>query len=330
MGAHCEGPFIAPDKKGCHSPEVVSGTDGICSLTTLTHYYGSSNLGLASGKDSTGSKDGVAVGSVKMITLAPELRGAIETIQYLSSHGVMVSVGHTGADYEQTVAAVKAGANMITHLFNAMTPLHHRGPGPFGAIALAKDRANFEHLSPPERPYFGIIADGIHLHPASVSLAYSAHPRGLVLVTDAVMFMGCDDGVYDWNNGQSVEKIGSKLTLQGTETIAGRYDYLFGRPSRRATKLIWSDYSAVTMLECVNNFINWTGASIAEAIDAVTITPAAMLGISDIKGSLTVGADADLVVLLEDRDDNGGVKLVVEEVWKFGTKVWGSEEGVGM
>lgn len=81
------------------------------------------------------------------------------------------------------------------------------------------------------------------------------------------------------------------------------------------------------MLECINNFINWTGASIAEAIDAVTITPAAMLGISETKGTFGVGADADLVVLLEDKDDNGGVKLVVEEVWKFGTKVWDSVQG---
>ena len=78
------------------------------------------------------------------------------------------------------------------------------------------------------------------------------------------------------------------------------------------------------MLECINNFINWTGASIAEALDAVTSTPAAMLGISDTKGTFDVGADADLVVLAEDTDDNGGVKLVVVEVWKFGTKVWDS------
>lgn len=85
------------------------------------------------------------------------------------------------------------------------------------------------------------------------------------------------------------------------------------------------------MLECVNNFINWTGASIAEAIDAVTITPAEMLGISHTKGNLTVGADADLVVILEDKDENGGVKLVVEEVWKFGTKVWDAlEESLGV
>ena len=80
------------------------------------------------------------------------------------------------------------------------------------------------------------------------------------------------------------------------------------------------------MLECVNNFINWTGASIAEAIDAVTATPASMLGLADTKGTLNIGADADLVVLLEDRDDNGGTRLLVEEVWKFGTNVWNSPE----
>ena len=84
--------------------------------------------------------------------------------------------------------------------------------------------------------------------------------------------------------------------------------------------------SAVTMLECVNNFINCTGASIAEAIDAVTVTPASMLDIAGTKGTLEVGADADLAVLLEDRDDHGGIKLAVEEVWKFGTRVWSSAE----
>lgn len=225
LGAHCEGPFIAPDRKGCHSPEVVCGTDGLCDLTTLAKYYGDSNIGLEASRETTKAANKGVISPVKMITLAPELPGALESIQHLSSHGVMISIGHTRANYEQTVAAVKAGANMITHLFNAMNPIHHRDPGPFGTITLAKDRANFEHLSPKERPYFGIIADGIHLHPASVSLAYSAHPHGLVLVTDAVMFMGCEDGVYDWNNGQKVEKIGSKVTLVGTDTIAGRYDY---------------------------------------------------------------------------------------------------------
>ncbi len=204
----------------------------------LASYYGSSNLGLQSGKHDAGiSTDKAAVAPVKMITLAPELPGAMETIRYLSSHGIMASIGHTRANYEQTVAAVKAGAKMITHLFNAMNPIHHRDPGPVDAITLAKDRANFEHLSPRERPYFGIIVDGIHLHPASVSLAYTAHPKGLILVTDAVMFMGCDDGVYDWNNGQKVEKKGSRVTLEGTETIAGRYGYPGCRSGTRATRL---------------------------------------------------------------------------------------------
>ena len=143
-----------------------------------------------------------------------------------------------------------------------------------------------------------------------------------MLVTDAVMFMGCEDGVYEWNNGQMVEKRASKVTLQGTDTIAGRYNYLSSPMKNHQQTDNTRICSAVTMLECVNNFINWTGASIAEAIDAVTITPASMLDVMNTKGTLNVGADADLVVLLEDSDENGGVKLVVEEVWKFGTKVW--------
>lgn len=158
-----------------------------------------------------------------MITLAPELPGALSTIRALSSLGLKISIGHTRATYEETVTAIKAGATMLTHLFNAMPALHHRDPGPFGAITLAKDGANTLHLSSAQRPYFGIIADGIHLHPASVSLAYSAHPRGFILVTDAVKFMGSADGEHDWNNGQKVLKAGAKLTLLGTDVIAGRY-----------------------------------------------------------------------------------------------------------
>ena len=159
-----------------------------------------------------------------MVTLAPERDGALASISKLASQNIVASIGHTAATYQEAVLGVKAGARMITHLFNAMEQLHHREPGIFGLIASAKDAtfADRPDLADDGRPYFGIIADGIHLHPASVRLAYNTHADGLILITDAVMFMGCDDGTYDWTNGQRTTKKGLLLKLEGTETLAGR------------------------------------------------------------------------------------------------------------
>lgn len=157
-----------------------------------------------------------------MITIAPELPGALDTIRHLTKAGIVTSIGHTEASYENSVAAIQAGASSITHLFNAMTPLHHREPGPFGTIAFSSVRAKMARIEPDKRPYFGIIADGIHLHPATINLAYRCHPNGLILVTDANMIVGCEDGVHAWTNGRKIEKRGAKVTLEGTDTIAGR------------------------------------------------------------------------------------------------------------
>lgn len=103
---------------------------------------------------------------------------------------------------------------MITHLFNAMRPLHHRNPGVFGVLGIAETL---------QRPYFGVIADGIHLHPTSIKIAFNAHPEGFILVTDAMHLVGLPDGVYEWTNGESIVKKGPRLTLEGTlDKIAGR------------------------------------------------------------------------------------------------------------
>ena len=182
---------------------------------------------------------------------------------------------------------------MITHLFNAMRPLHHRNPGIFGVLGQNADLA--------KRPFFGVIADGEHLHPTTVKIAYTAFPDGCILVTDAMRLVGLPDGTYDWTNGDRIVKKGSLLTLQGSNKIAG---------------------SAVTIVECINNFLTWTGASVAEGIKAVTATPATMLGMEKVKGCLDADADADLCILTEERGENGVVKLVVDQVWKFGSKVY--------
>jgi N-acetylglucosamine-6-phosphate deacetylase len=231
-----------------------------------------------------------------MITAAPEIASMTATIPEIVSRGIVYSIGHTEASYEEASAAISAGGTMITHLFNAMRPLHHRNPGVFGVLGRAESLP---------RPYFGIISDGIHLHPTSIKIAFNAHPDGFILVTDAMHLVGLPDGVYEWTNGLKFLKTGPKLTLEGTDKIAG---------------------SSITLIECVTNFLNWSGASIPAALKAVTQTPAAMLGLQGVKGSLEEDADADLVVLEEEVDEKGWKTLRVDQVWKFGSKVFDREE----
>lgn len=231
---------------------------------------------------------------IKMITAAPEIGLMTSLIPTLQEQGIIFSIGHTEATYEQAMAAVSAGANMITHLFNAMPPFYHRSPGIFGVMGQNQHPA----------PFYGIIADGIHLHPTSIQIAHNAHPGGLILVTDAMRLCGMPDGVYDWTNGDRIVKKGALLTLEGTDRIAG---------------------SSALLVECVNNFRRWSGAGTAATLAAVTEVPARMLGILDRKGTLEPGSDADLVVLGEEMSEAGVEKLTIDQVWKFGVKVFDRE-----
>ncbi|CAK7231716.1 N-acetyl-glucosamine-6-phosphate deacetylase [Sporothrix bragantina] len=274
LGAHVEGPFLNPTKNGIHDVNVLRSA---AHLEDVLGCYGAKNI---------------AQNKVKMMTVAPEVGNMATILPDLVDRGIVVSIGHSEATYEEALQAVASGATMITHLFNAMRPLHHRNPGIFGLLG------SVNHQS---RPYFGIIADGIHLHPTTIKIAFDAHPHGLVLVTDAMHMVGLPDGRYDWTNGGDtsvIVKVGAKLLLDGAEDkIAG---------------------SSITLVECVNNFLAWTGATIPQAISAVTATPAAMLGLDGIKGSFDIGADADLVVFSEE-EMNGAAQLVVDQVWKFGS-----------
>jgi len=231
--------------------------------------------------------------NIKKITAAPELGNMQHLIPEIVSKGTIYSIGHTEATYEDASTAVANGATMITHLFNAMRPLHHRNPGVFGVLGIAESLP---------RPYFGIIADGIHLHPTSIKIAYASHPDGFILVTDAMHLVGLSDGTYDWTNGRRLIKKGSHLVLEGsTDKIAG---------------------SSITLIDCVSNFLNWSGEGVGKALKAVTATPAAMLGLSGVKGCLESDADADLCIISEETALDGQKKLVVDQVWKFGSKVF--------
>ncbi|GAB1315906.1 N-acetyl-glucosamine-6-phosphate deacetylase [Madurella fahalii] len=315
LGAHVEGPFLNPKKNGVHNPAVLRAASAFSDLEDM---YGASNL--------TPSPGGGPI-PVKMITAAPEMGNMTALIPSLTSRGIIVSIGHSEATYEEASSAVSAGASMITHLFNAMRPAHHRNPGIFGVLGVAdadtdtpdvgkeisgsngsngatqkaRQRRNIKKTT---RPYFGIIADGIHLHPTTIKIAWNAHPDGCILVTDAMHMVGLPDGRYDWTNGEGehyIVKEGHVLLLEGTDSIAG---------------------SSITLIECVNNFLNWTGATIPQALKAVTATPAAMLGVQAVKGYLDAGADADLVVLSEETTCEGRRSLVVDEVWKFGARIF--------
>ncbi|PLB44703.1 N-acetyl-glucosamine-6-phosphate deacetylase [Aspergillus steynii IBT 23096] len=283
LGAHVEGPFISPGRNGVHKTEVLQAAKD---FEDLIECYGKDNL--------TGNAQ-----TVKMITAAPEVGNMIANISSLTSRGVIFSIGHSDATYEQAMTATIQGATMITHLFNAMRPFYHRNPGIFGLLGQNERR----------RPFYGVIADGIHLHPTSIRIAYNAHPDGLILVTDAMKLCGLPDGIYEWTNGERIVKTGARLTLEGSDKIAG---------------------SSATLIECVNNFRRWSGASTAEALNSVTATPARLLGLQGIKGSLDSGADADLVVLSDETDPYSGPTLTVDQVWKRGVKIFDTEKGAAV
>ncbi|KAI5460813.1 N-acetylglucosamine-6-phosphate deacetylase [Mariannaea sp. PMI_226] len=284
LGVHAEGPFLNVNKNGIHDVNVIQQAQ---KFEDLEACYGEENL--------RSSVAGLA--PIRKITVAPECGNMLNIIPRLREQGIICSIGHSEATYKEASGAVAAGATMITHLFNAMTPLHHRDTGIFGTLGTPQQHP---------RPYFGIIADGIHLHPTAINLAFNAHPEGFILVTDAQHLVGLPDGAYLWKNGNvdsTIVKVGSTLQLEGTDKIAG---------------------SCVTLIECVNNFLAWSGTSIPQALKTATATPAAMLGLEGKKGSLAPGADADIVIFSEIRLPDGASQLVVDEVWKLGQQVYES------
>lgn len=318
---------------------------------------------------------GCILAQIRMITIAPERPGALDTIRQLSDAGVVMCLGHMGANYAQTQAGIRAGASMLTHLFNQMNPHHHRQPGPLGVLTAvpshtAERRTETETeletgstagsimdmadddddgLSSQGRPYFGLIADGCHVHPASIRLAHQLHPDGLVLVTDALLLLGGEDGTSNWGS-RRLTKRGVEVKLEGTEIIAGRlvasyslsllflyyllwcflsfflffpFCCIFFSFSLIVFLLISNSVSCVTLIQCINNFRAWTGSSIPTALRTVTSTPATVLGLQDTKGTLRAGADADFVVLSEELVSGRSVsRMVVDQVWKFGVKVF--------
>ncbi|KAM8844798.1 N-acetylglucosamine-6-phosphate deacetylase isoform 3-T5 [Spinachia spinachia] len=193
LGFHLEGPFISAEKKGAH-PERFLRTFQAGGMDDLMEAYGS-------------------LDNVAMVTLAPELAGSQSVVRELCRRGVTVSLGHSVANLSQAEEAVDQGASFITHLFNAMLPFHHRDPGIVGL--LTSDRV------PSGRTvFYGMIADGIHTNPAALRIAHRAHPKGLVLVTDAITAMGLPPGRRTLGQ-QVIEIQGLHAYVAGTKTLSG-------------------------------------------------------------------------------------------------------------
>jgi N-acetylglucosamine-6-phosphate deacetylase len=242
LGSHLEGPFLSPQRSGAQNPAHMIAPDQMVLDRLLA----------------------AADGGLRMVTLAPELDGAVALIGPLRRQGVIVAMGHSNASYEQAHAAIRAGANHATHLFNAMPSLHHRAPGLVGAA--------LEAGIPCE-----LINDGLHVHPAVVGLVARmiACP---VLVTDAIDASGVGDGTFVLG-GQEVRVHEGEARLTSTESLAG---------------------STLTMSEALRRAVHDSGLSIEQASAAASANPARVLGLETHIGSIAPGRRADLVVLDDD------------------------------
>ncbi len=241
LGLHLEGPYINSERRGAQSAAHIRGP----SVEELDEVYR------------------VAGDALRIVTLAPELDGALEAVAWLRSKGVVPSAGHTDATYDEMMAGVEAGFSHVAHLFNGMRAFHHREPGVVGA-ALEDDRVSVE-----------LIADGLHLHPAALRLAAGRKGAGkTALVSDSVAPAGLGDGEYELG-GERV-RVEKGRCLLGSGALAG---------------------STIRLSDAVRNMVELAGSPVAEAVEMASTTPAEILGLAEMKGRLAPGMDADLTVL---------------------------------
>ncbi|MDN0194194.1 N-acetylglucosamine-6-phosphate deacetylase [Streptomyces sp. S.PNR 29] len=241
-GIHFEGPFISPCRKGAHSEALLRHPEP-AEVRKLVD---------------------AARGQARMVTLATELPGGLDSVRLLADHGVLAAIGHTDASYEQTVEAIDAGATVATHLFNAMPPLGHRTPGPIAAL-LEDERITVE-----------LINDGTHLHPAALELAF--HHAGadrVAFITDAMDAAGFGDGVYGLGPLR-VEVRDGVARVAGEGSIAG---------------------STLTLDRAFKRAVTVDKLPVEDVVAALSANPARLLGLQDRVGSLEPGKDADLVLL---------------------------------
>jgi N-acetylglucosamine-6-phosphate deacetylase len=239
LGIHLEGPYIAPARKGTHDANKFRVPDA-------------DEIAMAASLDN----------GVTLLTLAPE-RVPLESIRALVERGVIVAAGHTAASYEEARAGLDAGIRGFTHLYNAMSPLTGREPGAVGAALEDRDS------------WIGIIADGVHVHPASLRVALAAKPRGKVmLVTDAMPPVGADSPSYELY-GEVITAVDG-VVRNAAGSLAG---------------------SALDMATAVRNAVHLLGLPLDEAARMASRYPAQFLNLDDRLGEIAEGYQADLVLL---------------------------------
>jgi N-acetylglucosamine-6-phosphate deacetylase len=244
-GIHLEGPFIARSRRGAHDADLLRDPEP-------AHVRRLVKAGR---------------GTIRMVTLAPELEHGLEATGLLADAGVIAAIGHTDATYAEANHAIARGARVATHVFNAMRPVHHREPGPVTA-ALEQEEVFVE-----------IVNDGMHVHPSVVSLVFAAAgAHRIALITDAMQAAGSADGKYPLGP-LTVEVSGGAVRVAGTDTLAG---------------------STLTMDNALRNTVLSVGVPIEQAAVSASLTPARALGLDDRIGTLEPGKYADLVVLDDD------------------------------
>jgi N-acetylglucosamine-6-phosphate deacetylase len=240
IGIHLEGPFLSHTRRGVQPPEHLLAPD----IATFDRLFEA------------------AEGHVRLMTLAPELPGAVELTAHATARGVKVSLGHSDATAAETRAAIKAGAISATHTFNAMRPLDHREPGILGTVLTC------------DALYAEMICDGIHTAPEMVKLWWRAKgPERAILVTDAMSATGMPDGTYQLGDF-AVQVANGRAMARGV--LAG---------------------SVLTLDRALTNFMAFTGAPLEQALRLLTVNPAAMTGLGDQAGSVAVGMPASLVAV---------------------------------
>jgi N-acetylglucosamine-6-phosphate deacetylase len=240
IGIHLEGPFLSHTRRGVQPPEDLLAPD----VVTFDRLFEA------------------AEGHVRLMTLAPELPGAVELTAHATARGVKVSLGHSDATAAETRAAIKAGAISATHTFNAMRPLDHREPGILGTVLTC------------DALYAEMICDGIHTAPEMVKLWWRAKgPERAILVTDAMSATGMPDGTYQLGDF-AVQVANGRAMARGV--LAG---------------------SVLTLDRALTNFMEFTGAPLEQVLRLLTVNPAAMTGLGDQAGSVAVGMPASLVAV---------------------------------
>lgn len=243
LGLHIEGPFLNPQKKGAHNPKYLR-------LPTPE--------AVANWSPATG---------VRLVTLAPELPGALNVAGLLFSRGILVSAGHSTATYDQAVAGFDAGVRYGTHLFNAMPALGHRDPGLPGAMLADA------------RPTVGFIADGVHTHRSVIAVVWRAlGPGRLNLVTDAIAALGMPAGAH----------------------LLGDYDVTVDATSCRLVDGTLAG-SILSLDQALRNLVDITGCPLSDALRTITTTAARAIGEGGARGRIAAGFTADMVLLSPDR-----------------------------